>query len=110
MDATAGRGVDVVYDPVGGDTTERAMKTLAWEGRLLVIGFYLALNSGYYMWDGGAALGPRHCVPMLPFLALGLVAACGSGGAGSASETGTPATAIRAKTSRSSVASAAMLG
>jgi NADPH2:quinone reductase len=37
--ATAGRGVDVVYDPVGGDTTERAMKTLAWEGRLLVIGF-----------------------------------------------------------------------
>lgn len=37
--ATAGRGVDVIYDPVGGDTTERAMKTLAWEGRLLVIGF-----------------------------------------------------------------------
>ncbi len=42
---------------------------------LLVIGFYLALNSGYYMWDGGASLGPRHCVPMLPFLALGLVPA-----------------------------------
>ena len=42
---------------------------------LLVIGFYLALSSGYYMWDGGAALGPRHCVPMLPFLALGLVPA-----------------------------------
>ena len=40
-----------------------------------VVGFYLALNSGYYMWDGGAALGPRHCVPMLPFLALGLVPA-----------------------------------
>ena len=42
---------------------------------LLVIAFYLALNSGYYMWDGGAAVGPRHCVPMLPFLALGLVPA-----------------------------------
>jgi hypothetical protein len=49
----------------------RQVATLA----LLVIGFYLALNSGYYMWDGGAALGPRHCVPMLPFLALGLVPA-----------------------------------
>jgi NADPH2:quinone reductase len=37
--ATDGRGVDVVYDPVGGDATERAQKVLAWEGRLLVIGF-----------------------------------------------------------------------
>ena len=37
--ATDGRGVDVIYDPVGGDTTERALKALAWEGRLLVIGF-----------------------------------------------------------------------
>jgi len=42
---------------------------------LLIVAFYLALNSGYYMWDGGAAVGPRHCVPMLPFLALGLVPA-----------------------------------
>ena len=39
LDATAGRGVDVIYDPVGGDTTERALRALAWEGRLLVIGF-----------------------------------------------------------------------
>lgn len=36
-----------------------------------VIVYYLALNSGYYMWDGGAAFGPRHCLPMLPLLALG---------------------------------------
>lgn len=42
---------------------------------LAVIGFYLALNAGYYMWDGGAAIGPRHCVPMLPFLALALAPA-----------------------------------
>ena len=49
-------------------------RQVAWLG-LAVVGFYLALNSGYYMWDGGAALGPRHCVPMLPFLALGLVPA-----------------------------------
>ncbi|MEZ4402945.1 MAG: NADPH:quinone oxidoreductase family protein [Kofleriaceae bacterium] len=38
-DATEGRGVDVVYDPVGGTTTDRALKVLAWEGRHLVIGF-----------------------------------------------------------------------
>ncbi len=42
---------------------------------LLIVCFYLALNSGYYMWDGGAAVGPRHCVPMLPFLCLALVPA-----------------------------------
>jgi NADPH2:quinone reductase len=32
-------GVDVVYDPVGGDMTEAAFRSLAWEGRHLVIGF-----------------------------------------------------------------------
>jgi hypothetical protein len=40
-----------------------------------LIAYYLLLNAGYYMWDGGAALGPRHAVPMLPFLCLGLAAA-----------------------------------
>ncbi len=33
------RGVDVVYDPVGGPYSEAALRSLAWEGRLLVIGF-----------------------------------------------------------------------
>jgi NADPH:quinone reductase len=32
-------GVDVVYDPVGGALTEQALRSLAWKGRLLVIGF-----------------------------------------------------------------------
>ena len=32
-------GADLVYDPVGGDYTEAAVRSLAWEGRLLVIGF-----------------------------------------------------------------------
>jgi NADPH:quinone reductase len=32
-------GVDVVYDPVGGALTEAALRSLAWKGRLLVIGF-----------------------------------------------------------------------
>lgn len=32
-------GVDVVFDPVGGDATEAALRAIAWNGRLLVIGF-----------------------------------------------------------------------
>jgi len=36
---TDGRGVDVVYDPVGGDASKAAMRSLARKGRLLVIGF-----------------------------------------------------------------------
>jgi len=35
----APKGVDVVYDPVGGALTELALRSLAWKGRLLVIGF-----------------------------------------------------------------------
>ena len=36
---TDGRGVDVVYDPVGGPYTEPALRSIAWRGRLLVVGF-----------------------------------------------------------------------
>jgi len=36
---TGAKGVDVVYDPVGGALTEAALRSLAWKGRLLVIGF-----------------------------------------------------------------------
>ena len=36
---TEGRGVDVVYDAVGGPYTEPAFRALAWRGRLLVVGF-----------------------------------------------------------------------
>lgn len=36
---TAGRGVDVVYDPVGGAYSEPAFRSLAWAGRHLVVGF-----------------------------------------------------------------------
>lgn len=39
MDETAGRGADVIYDSVGGETTDRSLKCIAWNGRLLVIGF-----------------------------------------------------------------------
>ena len=36
---TGGAGVDVVYEPVGGEFTEPAFRSLAWGGRLLVVGF-----------------------------------------------------------------------
>ena len=38
-DETTGRGADVIYDPVGGDVFDRSRRCIAWEGRLLVIGF-----------------------------------------------------------------------
>lgn len=36
---TEGRGVDVIYDPVGGPYSEPALRSMSWEGRFLVIGF-----------------------------------------------------------------------
>jgi NADPH2:quinone reductase len=46
---TQGRGPDVIYDPVGGDLAEPALRSIAWRGRYLVVGF---------------AAGP---IPALPF-------------------------------------------
>lgn len=36
---TNGKGVDVVYDPIGGDLCEPALRGIAWNGRYLVVGF-----------------------------------------------------------------------
>ncbi len=36
---TDGRGVDVVYDPVGGELAQQSLRALAWHGRYLVVGF-----------------------------------------------------------------------
>jgi NADPH:quinone reductase len=36
---TGGRGVDVVYDPVGGDAFDQSLRCIAWEGRIIIIGF-----------------------------------------------------------------------
>src|SRR5216110_2448227 len=58
---TEGRGVDVVYDAVGGPYTEPAFRSLAWRGRLLVVGFAagdipkLALNLA--LLKGAAVVG-----------------------------------------------------
>ncbi|MEM7170135.1 MAG: NADPH:quinone oxidoreductase family protein [Pseudomonadota bacterium] len=38
-DITEGRGADVVFDPIGGDVFEASLRSIAWEGRLLVVGF-----------------------------------------------------------------------
>ena len=46
---TNGKGPDVIYDPVGGEYTEPAFRSIAWRGRYLVVGF---------------AAGP---IPALPF-------------------------------------------
>jgi NADPH:quinone reductase len=42
---TDGNGVDVVYDCVGGDLAEQALRAIAWEGRFLVIGFTAGIPS-----------------------------------------------------------------
>ena len=51
---TGGKGPDVIYDPVGGNYTEPAFRSIAWRGRYLVVGF---------------ASGPTPSLPMnLPLL------------------------------------------
>ncbi len=37
--ATDGRGADVIYDPVGGDVFDGSLKCIAWNGRLLTVGY-----------------------------------------------------------------------
>ena len=38
-DAVGADGADVIFDPVGGDYSEAALRSIAWEGRFLVVGF-----------------------------------------------------------------------
>lgn len=38
-EATGGRGADVIYDPVGGDAYTQSTKVVAFEGRIVVVGF-----------------------------------------------------------------------
>ena len=42
---TRGKGVDVVYDPVGGDVFDQSLRCIAWGGRLVVIGFAAGKSS-----------------------------------------------------------------
>jgi hypothetical protein len=50
---------------------DRAVRARALCAAAIVL-YFLLMNAGYYMWYGGSALGPRHLIPALPFLCLGL--------------------------------------
>jgi NADPH2:quinone reductase len=39
LELTDGKGADVIYDPVGGDVFDASLRCIAWEGRILIIGF-----------------------------------------------------------------------
>jgi NADPH:quinone reductase len=58
---TGGKGVDVVYDCVGGDHSEAALRSIAWGGRLLVIGFAAGaipkIPLNLYLLKNAAAIG-----------------------------------------------------
>lgn len=53
---------------------EQGLRGLCVVG-LAVFTYYWLLNAGYYMWDGGASAGPRHMLPGIAWLCLGLVPA-----------------------------------
>ncbi|ODT30133.1 MAG: NADPH:quinone oxidoreductase [Hyphomicrobium sp. SCN 65-11] len=54
---TGGKGVDVVYDCVGGDYSEAALRSIAWGGRLLVIGFAAGAMLNLFLLKNAAAVG-----------------------------------------------------
>lgn len=58
--ANGGRGVDVIFDPVGGAMTEAAFRSLGWNGRHLVIGFpagMTALRTNLALIKGASLIG-----------------------------------------------------
>jgi NADPH2:quinone reductase len=63
MELTAGRGVDIVYDPVNGPTFEESLRCLAWGGRILILGFLggapASARSNYLLIKGIEAIGVR---------------------------------------------------
>jgi hypothetical protein len=61
-----------VFGVMFGIQHARRRKDLAFGAGLAALGALFALNAGYYMWWGGAAAGPRHLVPGLAFLAVGV--------------------------------------
>ncbi|WP_412460983.1 NADPH:quinone oxidoreductase family protein [Pseudomonas sp. SC11] len=58
---TGGQGADVIYDPVGGELFDQAVRSLAWNGRLLVVGFASGsipqLAANLVLLKGAAVLG-----------------------------------------------------
>ena len=60
---TGGRGVDIVYDPIGDKVAEKSLRCLAWCGRLLILGFLgggpTNIKSNYLLIKGIDAIGVR---------------------------------------------------
>ena len=60
---TGGRGVDIVYDPIGADVAEMSLRCLTWAGRLLILGFLgggpTNIRSNYLLIKGIDAIGVR---------------------------------------------------
>jgi NADPH2:quinone reductase len=60
---TGGRGVDIVYDPIGAEVAEASLRCLAWGGRLLILGFLgggpTSIRSNYLLIKGIDAIGVR---------------------------------------------------
>ena len=60
---TGGRGVDIVYDPIGDKVAEESLRCLAWGGRLLILGFLgggpTNIKSNYLLIKGIDAIGVR---------------------------------------------------
>ena len=60
---TGGRGVDIVYDPIGDKVAEESLRCLAWGGRLLILGFLgggpTNIRSNYLLIKGIDAIGVR---------------------------------------------------
>ena len=60
---TGGRGVDIVYDPIGDKVTDESLRCLAWGGRLLILGFLgggpTTIKSNYLLIKGIDAIGVR---------------------------------------------------
>jgi NADPH2:quinone reductase len=60
---TGGRGVDIVYDPIGDKVADESLRCLAWGGRLLILGFLgggpTNIKSNYLLIKGIDAVGVR---------------------------------------------------
>src|SRR3978361_61361 len=60
---TGGRGVDIVYDPIGDKVADESLRCLAWGGRLLILGFLgggpTNIRSNYLLIKGIEAIGVR---------------------------------------------------
>ena len=58
---TGGRGVDIVYDPIGAKVSEDSLRCMAWGGRLLILGFLgggpATIKSNYLLIKGIDAVG-----------------------------------------------------